>query len=52
VEKNHKKTSYYVVSIRLDNGKTRSLNQGTMPGVREGDRVKIVDGNRVALLTH
>ena len=50
VEKNAKKKSYYVVSVRLDDGRRQSVTQGSRPGVREGDRVKIVDGNRVALL--
>ncbi len=49
VEKNAKKKSYYVVSVRLDDGRRQSVTQGSRPGVREGDRVKIVDGNRVAL---
>jgi len=52
VEKNRKKTSYYVVNIRFDNGRTRSLTQATVPAVRQGDRVKILDGNRIALLAN
>jgi outer membrane lipoprotein SlyB len=52
VEKNAKKKSYYVVSVRLDNGRHQSVTQGARPGVHEGDRVKIVNGNRIALLAN
>jgi outer membrane lipoprotein SlyB len=50
VEKNAKKKSYYVVNVQLDNGTRRSFTQGSNPPFREGDRVKVVDGNRLALL--
>ena len=50
VEKNSKKKSYYVVAVRLDNGRRQTVTQGARPGVREGDRVKITGGNRLALL--
>jgi len=50
VEKNAKKTSYYVLTVRLDNGSRQSISQGSKPNLREGDRVRIVDGNRVALM--
>jgi outer membrane lipoprotein SlyB len=52
VEKNAKKKSYYVVAVRLDNGRRRTITQGARPGVQEGDRVKIVGGNRLALITN
>jgi len=52
VEKNVKKTSYYVVTVRLDNGKTQSLSLGSKPALREGDRVRIENGNRLALLAN
>lgn len=52
VEKNVKKKSYYVVTVRLDNGNKQSVSQTAKPAVKEGDRVKIVDGNRVALLAN
>jgi outer membrane lipoprotein SlyB len=52
VEKNVKKKSYYVVTVRLDNGKTQSVSQGSKPALREGDRVKIENGNRLALLAN
>ena len=50
VEKNAKKTSYWAVSVKLDDGSKRTINQDAQPAFREGDRVKIVDGNRLALL--
>ena len=50
VEKNVKKTSYYVVTVRLDNGGTQSVSQSAKPALREGDRVRIENGNRLALL--
>ena len=50
VEKNVKKKSYYVVTVRLDNGGSKSVTQSAKPALREGDRVKFVDGNRLALL--
>jgi outer membrane lipoprotein SlyB len=52
VEKNAKKKSYYVVAVRLDNGRRQTITQGARPGVREGDRVKIVGGNRLALIAN
>jgi outer membrane lipoprotein SlyB len=52
VEKNRKKTSHYAVDIRLDSGKTRTINQSARPALRQGDRVKILDGNRIALLAN
>jgi outer membrane lipoprotein SlyB len=52
VEKNVKKKSYYVVTVRLDNGGTQSVSQGFKPTLREGDRVRIENGNRLALLAN
>jgi len=50
VEQNKKKKSYYSVTIKLDNGKTKTVTSSSAPTVKEGERVKIVDGNRLALL--
>lgn len=50
VEKNAKKKSYYVINVRLDDGSRRSFTQGSNPPFHEGDRIKVVDGNRLALL--
>jgi len=47
VEKNVKKTSYYTLTVRLDNGKQQTVSQTAKPNFREGDRVRIVDGNRL-----
>jgi outer membrane lipoprotein SlyB len=52
IEKNAKKKSYWVVLVRLDDGTKRSITQGSKPAFKKGDRVKIVDGNRLALLTN
>jgi outer membrane lipoprotein SlyB len=52
VEKNVKKTSYYVVTVRLDKGGTQSVSQSAKPALREGDRVRIESGNRLALLAN
>jgi outer membrane lipoprotein SlyB len=52
VEKNVKKKSYYVITVRLDNGNKQSVSQTAKPALKQGDRVKIVDGNRVALLAN
>ena len=47
VEKNVKKSSYYTLTVRLDNGKRQTVSQSAKPSFREGDRVRIVDGNRL-----
>lgn len=51
IEKKKKKKSYYVVTVKLDNGKTQTVSTSSAPTVNEGERVKIVDGNRLALIT-
>jgi len=52
VEKNVKKKSYWVVTVNLDNGKKQSVNSSSKPEFKQGDRVKILDGNRLALLAN
>ena len=52
IEKNKKKKSYYNVVIRMDNGQTRTIQYGSQPPAREGERVKILDGNRLALIAN
>lgn len=52
VEKNAKKKSYWVVSVKLDDGSKRSITESAKPAFKKGDRVKIVDGNRLALLSN
>ena len=46
VEKNAKKTSSWSVAIRMDAGQTRTFTYSAKPAVREGERVKLVDGGR------
>jgi outer membrane lipoprotein SlyB len=50
IEKNVKKKSYWVVAVRMDDGSRRSVTSGGRPAFKQGDRVKIVDGNRLALI--
>jgi outer membrane lipoprotein SlyB len=52
VEKQVKKKTYYSVTLRMDGGNTRTLTQSAKPAFHEGDRVKIVDGNRLALIAN
>ena len=52
VEKSAKKKSYWVVSVKLDDGAKRSITESARPAYKKGDRVKIVDGNRLALLAN
>jgi outer membrane lipoprotein SlyB len=52
VEKNAKKTSYWVVAVRLDDGSHKSITSGSQPAFKKGDRVKIVDGKRLALIAN
>jgi outer membrane lipoprotein SlyB len=46
VEKNAKKTSYWAVAIRMDNGQTRNFTYTNQPPVHEGERVHLIDGGR------
>ena len=53
VEKNVKKTTTWSVSIKMDSGQTRTFNYSNQPTVREGERVKLVDGGkRLALVAN
>jgi len=52
VEKNAKKKTYWLVGVKLDNGSKRSITSGAKPAFKQGDRVKIVDGNRLALIAN
>lgn len=53
IEKNRNKKSYWSVAVKLDSGATRTLTFGARPAVREGERVKLVDGGkRLALITN
>jgi outer membrane lipoprotein SlyB len=46
IEKNAKKTSYWSVAVRLDNGATRNLTFSNPPAAQEGERVRLIDGGR------
>jgi outer membrane lipoprotein SlyB len=51
VEKNVKKKTTWNVAIRMDSGQVRTFTYSNPPTVREGERVKLVDGGkRLALL--
>ena len=53
IEKNQKKKSYWSVTLRMDNGTSRTFTYSSKPAVREGEHVKLVDGGRrLALLSH
>jgi outer membrane lipoprotein SlyB len=52
VEKNAKKKTYWVVDVKLDSGKKQSINVSSQPAFKQGDRVKVVDGNKLALLAN
>ena len=46
VEKHQKSTTNWTVYLRMDNGEARTFNYTDRPAVREGDRVKLIDGGR------
>jgi outer membrane lipoprotein SlyB len=52
VEKNVKKKTYYVVTVSLDNGKKKSITYSSQPAFKQGDRVKVIDGKKLALLAN
>ena len=49
IEKNKNKKKYWSVSVKMDNGTTRSYSYSNKPEFRQGDRVKALDG-RLALV--
>ena len=46
VEKNAKKTTTWSVAIKMDAGQMRTFTYSSQPTVREGERVKLIDGGR------
>jgi outer membrane lipoprotein SlyB len=46
VEKNRNTKSHWAVTIKMDGGKTRTFTYSSQPTVREGERVKLIDGGR------
>ena len=45
VEGRGKATRTYTIAVRLENGKVQNIIQNEQPNWREGDRVRIVNGN-------
>lgn len=53
IEKNRNAKAYWSVNIAMDTGNTRTFTYSTQPSVREGERVRLVDGGRrLALLAN
>jgi outer membrane lipoprotein SlyB len=53
VEKNKNAKSYWLVTIKMDGGNTRTFHYSNQPAVHEGERVKLVDGGkRLALVAN
>ena len=53
IEKNKNTKGAWNVTLRMDDGRTRTFTYGAQPTVREGERVKLVDGGkRLALLAN
>ncbi len=53
IEKSRNKKAYYSVTIRMDDGATRTFSYTNKPGVAQGERVKLVDGGkRLALVAN
>ena len=46
VEKNRRTSAYWEVRIKLDGGAMRTFTYTAQPTVREGERVKLIDGGR------
>ena len=47
LERRYKATTQYIVGVRLNDGTTRRFTYGSAPGLREGDKVKVVEGRLV-----
>ena len=47
IEKNMKKSTYFRVTVRMNNGSVRTITQKTDPGFKSGDSVKIENGTLV-----
>lgn len=53
VEKNKNKRAYWSVALKMDSGQARTFTYSNQPTVKEGERVKLVDGGkRLALLAN
>ena len=47
IEKNMNKSTYFRVTVRMNNGGVRTITQKTDPGFKSGDSVKIENGTLV-----
>lgn len=47
IEKSLKKSTYFRVTVRMNNGSVRTITQKTDPGFKTGDSVKIENGTLV-----
>jgi len=53
VEQNRNTKSHWEVTLKMDAGNTRTFTYSSQPTVKEGERVKLVDGGRrLALLAN
>ena len=53
VEQNKNAKAYWQVTLKMDGGATRTFTYSSQPTVKEGERVKLVDGGkRLALVTN
>jgi outer membrane lipoprotein SlyB len=53
IEKNRNRKTSWNVTLRMDDGRARTFTYTSQPTVRQGDRVKLVDGGRrLALLAN
>ncbi len=53
VEQNRNTKSHWEVTLKMDTGNTRTFKYTNQPTVKEGERVKLVDGGkRLALLAN
>ncbi|MFZ5557266.1 MAG: glycine zipper 2TM domain-containing protein [Pseudomonadota bacterium] len=48
IEKNVKKSTVYQVTVRMEDGSTRTVTESAPPAYRVGEKVKIVDGRLAA----
>jgi outer membrane lipoprotein SlyB len=44
IEKRVRSTKSYEITVRMEDGSSRVLNQASAPSWREGDKVKVVNG--------
>jgi outer membrane lipoprotein SlyB len=47
LERRHKSTTHYVVTVRLNDGTHRTFNYASRPAFQEGDRVRVAQGRLI-----